>query len=172
MDEGLNNTMFDNIGVKIQMVAKTVAWIEIILSVITGIVMFFYGVANFEYSGLYVLVGPVVGITGCIAAWLSAILLYGFGKLIEDVGEIRKGNISVESNRCGSSNYGNANYAYQQNANQTKPANNNSGSNDEISDGDEEFVDVYCPNCWEKLSFYKDEENPYCPNCNTKINIK
>ena len=89
---GRNSFMFDNIGKKIQNVAKVICWIGIIASIYTGISIL-YSSFNYSYFGYQVFVGPIVGILGCLLSWLSSLLIYGFGKLVEDTEAIRN-NIS------------------------------------------------------------------------------
>lgn len=79
----INSIMFDNIGSKIKGVAKAVAWINIILSVIAGIILFFASFVNFKSLWYFIFLSPVVIVVGCFMAWLSVIALYGFGELIE-----------------------------------------------------------------------------------------
>lgn len=68
--------MFDNISCKI----KAIAWIEfvvgVIASLISGIVMMFLG-------NWFVLYGGLCIVLGCFVAFVLAVLIYGFGELIE-----------------------------------------------------------------------------------------
>lgn len=68
--------MFDNVGGKIKGVAQLVTWLGIIASVIGFMVL----VGNEETIGL----AFAVLIVGCIGAWLSSLVLYGFGQLIDN----------------------------------------------------------------------------------------
>ncbi len=68
--------MFENIGSKIKGLAATVAWIGIIFSIITGLVMF-----GDEDTAL---TGFIIMIIGSLSSWLSSLTLYGFGQLIEN----------------------------------------------------------------------------------------
>ena len=67
--------MFDNIGSKIKSLASVIAWIGIIVSVLSGIV-------------LCITQGFVVGILvaglGSLSAWIGSFMQYGFGQLIEN----------------------------------------------------------------------------------------
>ncbi len=89
MNNGWNSIMFDYIGLKIQSVAKTIIWINIAISIISGIVMFFYALTDLENLWHLIFISPVSIVVGCAAAWLSNIILYGFGKLVEDVEYLR-----------------------------------------------------------------------------------
>ncbi len=79
----INSILFDNIGSKIKGVAKAIAWINIILSVIAGIILFFVAFVDFKTLWYFIFLSPVVIVIGCFMAWLSVITLYGFGELIE-----------------------------------------------------------------------------------------
>lgn len=100
-----NNIMFSNIGKKIQRVAVVTVWVEIITSIICGIIIFFlgliWGISDDASYLWYALLAPVTVVLACVMAWLSVIVLYGFGKLIEDVEATRNrldGNLTVNVN--------------------------------------------------------------------------
>ena len=73
--------MFDNIGGKIKGLAAFWTWFGIIVSVIVGFVFIFIndldGVTGF-------LIGFLIVLLGSLASWLSSLLLYGFGELINN----------------------------------------------------------------------------------------
>jgi len=69
--------MFDNVGGKIKIAAKVVAWIGIIFCVIYGFVLL-VSVEGMALAGLLVM------ILGSLGSWLSSLLVYGFGELIEN----------------------------------------------------------------------------------------
>lgn len=100
MDRDWNSIMFDDIGTKMQKAAKTIAWIDIVMSIIGGTVMLFAAIDDIEHLWFLIILAPVVVAIGCVTAWLSVITLYGFGKLVEDVAAIRRqkegGTISFE----------------------------------------------------------------------------
>lgn len=68
--------MFENIGKKIKGVAQFVTWLEIVASVIVFVIL----VMDKDTLGL----AFAVLIVGCIGAWLSSLVLYGFGQLIDN----------------------------------------------------------------------------------------
>lgn len=68
--------MYDNVGGKIKGIAQLVTWLGIIASVIGFMIL----VGNEDTIGL----AFAVLIVGCIGAWLSSLVLYGFGQLIEN----------------------------------------------------------------------------------------
>lgn len=66
--------MYTNIGGKIKGLAHSIAWIGIILSLIFGIVL----MVEVFLTGLL-----IMGL-GVLVSWVSTLLLYGFGQLIEN----------------------------------------------------------------------------------------
>lgn len=90
--------MFSNIGGKIKLLAKVLFWIGLILSVVTGGIFLISprGTATFNYSSGYstqvssVLAGIIFIFVGFLLSWISSMLLYGFGQLIENSEAIRE----------------------------------------------------------------------------------
>ncbi len=78
--------MFDNIGGKIKGLAKIVCYFGIAMSVITGIIVFsvFAAQDDAELVGIGFLVSAIIIGFGILVSWLSTILLYGYGQLIEN----------------------------------------------------------------------------------------
>lgn len=74
--------LYTNIGKKIQTWAKWIFIVEAIGAIITGIGMLIEDEDLILVALLIVILGPIV-------AWVSSWLMYGFGKLIEDVEAIR-----------------------------------------------------------------------------------
>lgn len=68
--------MFTNIGGKIKALAKVVAWIGIIGSIIGGIVVMF----TRHSAGILAL---LVILSGSLISWIGSFFTYGFGELIE-----------------------------------------------------------------------------------------
>lgn len=75
--------MFNNIGSKIKTVAKVIACINIVISTVASVIMLANGLVNFDEQWILVFIAPLVFIVGFVMAWLSVILLYGFGELID-----------------------------------------------------------------------------------------
>jgi len=84
--------MFNNIGHKIQVLAKVLCWIGIICWVITGLALMAGGSSvtyrlNGEFvranSGAGVVAGILTIIVGVLVSWI------GFGQLVEDTHAIR-----------------------------------------------------------------------------------
>ena len=75
--------MFDNIGGKIKSWAERIFTIQVIVSIVGGIIIF----------GLHVglpalLLSLLVIVIGVFSAWLSFLFLYAFGQLVENSDEI------------------------------------------------------------------------------------
>ena len=70
--------MFNNIGGKLKMVAEIFTVTGIIVSIIFGILMF---AENFLY-------GLLIMIAGSLISWLSSLVMYGFGHLIENTDKL------------------------------------------------------------------------------------
>lgn len=70
--------MFNNIGGKIKGVAQFITLIGIIVSVIIFLIIVSSG------NDQSFILGFVILIVGCIGSWLSSLLLYGFGQLVEN----------------------------------------------------------------------------------------
>lgn len=83
--------MYNNIGGKIKGLSKTVAVLEAVMAVIIGSIMMF---ADEDMLGAGVLVLAI----GCLAAWISSWLLYGFGEIIEKVCSIEENTRNREIN--------------------------------------------------------------------------
>ena len=78
--------MFNNIGHKIQVLAKVLCWIGIICWVITGLALM-AGSSSMTYR--LNVVGILTIIVGVLVSWIGSFLLYGFGQLVEDTHAIR-----------------------------------------------------------------------------------
>jgi hypothetical protein len=85
--------MYSNIFGKIKALAKVIAWIGIIASVISGIVMIassgtigsYYG----SGSGISVIAGLLTIVLGSVCSWAGSLVLYGFGELGENTAAVR-----------------------------------------------------------------------------------
>ncbi|MDD2647828.1 MAG: hypothetical protein PHI27_08700 [Eubacteriales bacterium] len=80
--------MFDNIGGKIKSLAKIVAWIGIICSVIVGVIGMFQPVAAFGTNINGILPGVIVIVIGALSSWIGSWVMYGFGQLIENTDKL------------------------------------------------------------------------------------
>ena len=68
--------MWENIGSKLQKLAKVICWIGIILSVIGGIVMITQKQAVLGI--VYIILGPLF-------SWIGSWAMYGLGLVVESV---------------------------------------------------------------------------------------
>lgn len=80
--------MFDNIGKKMQALATVICWIGIIASVICTFVLW----GQHSDRNPTVVLGFGVLIGGCLASWLSSMLIYAFGQLVDDIHAMSMGN--------------------------------------------------------------------------------
>ncbi len=72
--------MYKNIGGKIKNVAEIITTIGCFASVVLGILVMVLGDGN----GAMIFTGLVVMAIGCFGSWLSTLLLYGYGQMIEN----------------------------------------------------------------------------------------
>ena len=93
-----NSMMFDNVGTKMQKLAKVLAWVIIILSLIAAVGVFITAISSIYLLGMLLLV-PVIVVVGALLAWTSTISLYGFGQLLEDVRAIRTKTEAAQSTK-------------------------------------------------------------------------
>ena len=68
--------MWDNIGVKLQKLAKVICWLGIIVSVIFGIILL---------TQNQIVLGLVYIILGSIFSWIGSWSVYGLGLVVEKV---------------------------------------------------------------------------------------
>ena len=81
--------MWDNIGGKIKILAKIIAWVGIISSVIGFIIFISFALSDDHYMiGTYLGIGFCILVIGSIISWISSWFMYGFGELIEKATEI------------------------------------------------------------------------------------
>lgn len=76
--------MNDNIGKRLKKIAKVLTYIEHPLCIIGAIVFFVLGASSFYYD----VVGPILGFVFLLVVpfitWIGNMLIYGFGRLIEN----------------------------------------------------------------------------------------
>lgn len=73
--------MFNDIGFKIKLLAKTICMIGIVASILYGV----YLIKDGQILG-----AVINAFLGCILSWVSCFCLYGFGHLIENTDLIVK----------------------------------------------------------------------------------
>ncbi len=69
--------MYSNIGGKIKVLAKVIACIGVVICIIYGFVM----LVSMEGMAL---IGFLIMTVGSLLSWLSSLVLYGFGELVEN----------------------------------------------------------------------------------------
>lgn len=83
--------MYTNVGKKIKRLARVVAVIGIVISVISGISMIYTSFLS----------ALIIAAIGSLFSWLSTLVLYGFGELIENVSDVKRaimnGNVPSSS---------------------------------------------------------------------------
>lgn len=81
--------MFENIGGKIETLAKVLCWVGIILSVLIAMILFIEAKeGSYKTEDLYMNLGCIYLIFGPLVSWVSSFFIYGFGELIERTTEI------------------------------------------------------------------------------------
>jgi hypothetical protein len=76
-------TMYENIGMKIKNLSKLIFGLETALAIIIALIYLFG-------EGIAIFIGLLILIIGPIVAWLSSLVLYGFGELIDKTSEVAK----------------------------------------------------------------------------------
>lgn len=90
--------MFNNVGAKIQGLAKFLAYAGMAISIIIAIMIM--GGASIISSGLSeygLFAGLLYGGIGCFASWAGSLALYGFGELVENVSTIAQNSYVIAS---------------------------------------------------------------------------
>ena len=147
--------MYKNTGAKITTIANIVAAIGMVLAVIMGIVAWI--VIAGEYSGGFgFLAFLLISAVGCGMAWLSSLLLAGFGELISNTSEmlsVAKHNLTIAVN----SSPGAIDYLATKKNNVT-PTPDNTAFAHPIDNGD---GSITCPRCEERQAI----ERTFCKVC-------
>jgi hypothetical protein len=81
--------MYNNIDRKIKVLAKVIFWVGVIASVAIGIAMIVTG-ANMRRGGGLIMLGSGLLVGGSLCSWISSMLLYGYGTLIENTSNCAK----------------------------------------------------------------------------------
>lgn len=97
--------MYQNIGKKIQTLAKIIGWLLLIAGAIACLVFLIKSAevsSDYRYAerlkeeyNTYAIISLVSGFVGYISTWI----LYGFGQIVEDVRAIRE-RIELEKSSC------------------------------------------------------------------------
>lgn len=78
--------MYNNIGGKIKVLAKVIAYIGIGISIIYGLILMVS--ISWLRSGMGSIPGLLVILLGSLGSWIGSFILYGFGELIENTARI------------------------------------------------------------------------------------
>ncbi len=76
--------MFDNVGRQIKSFAKVLFYLGVVGSFIGGLVLLAMGSEAWE-GGTFIIAGLLLIVVGTLVSWISSLLLYGFGELIEKI---------------------------------------------------------------------------------------
>ncbi|MBR5441349.1 MAG: hypothetical protein IKV44_00200 [Clostridia bacterium] len=160
--------LYEDIGEKIKRMAKWTFIVEAISSIIAGIAM-----AINEYDGGYLL----ICIFGPIVAWVSSWIIYAFGQIVEDVHAMRNKEcpsekVSQARPFLESVTTHVAKSASKINNSISAPLQYKSSVQGRENLGDEDFIEVNCPNCGILISFLNNEARHACPYCDTEIEFE
>ncbi len=75
--------MFTNIGKKIKIVAAVMFYVLVAVSVIGGFFLIF-NFGSLLGTGNAILLGILIMLLGCLIAWISSFMLYGYGELVDN----------------------------------------------------------------------------------------
>lgn len=77
--------MFGNVGNKIMNCAIVIMCIGFTAAVISGLYIIFSAT-----TGAGIGIGLLTGVGGCLMTWISGLVLYGFGKLVDNTEQLNK----------------------------------------------------------------------------------
>ena len=83
---------YEDVGKSIKNLARTIAIITLVVYLLIALTMFFSSFPQSRYDDVNVgtMIGSfAVAALGFVAAWLSGLLLFGFGELIDNSTDIR-----------------------------------------------------------------------------------
>lgn len=81
--------LFKNAGPKLKVLAIIIFVISLIIGEIIGIAAIAAGADSYYGGGMFITIGVILVIISPLLAWLSAIVVYAFGELCENVNSIR-----------------------------------------------------------------------------------
>ena len=95
--------MFSNSGRKIKITAMVMFWILFVLCACVAIWYFVLGAQyatsfHSEYSPIYIVTGIFLLVFGGVSAWISSIILVGFGNVVEDTAAMKDAVIYIAQN--------------------------------------------------------------------------
>jgi len=159
MNNDFLTALFGNSGKKVKSLALGVFFVEAIGSIITGIILMGIGII-FMVTDYFIAFGLLAIVFGPAIAWLSSLVLYAFGELVDKTCGIHNKVVGVEAPGPKAPVYQPANVA-------TQPAPVATATT--ANDGSKE---VTCPTCNNRLSFPVETTTGQCPYCNSKFNIQ
>ena len=101
----MTKKLFGNPGKKLKTLALVIFWIILVSFVIDGVLLILAGVnwydrdwplykmfgfGGYDYRALCIVSGLLMPFIGLLSAWLSSIILYAFGELVENTTALRK----------------------------------------------------------------------------------
>lgn len=86
--------MYRNIGNKIKALATFISVLGIVIGLITGGVLIFFGMSQ-AAAGLLIIIGIPVAIVVPVLSWIGGFFMYGFGELINETSEIKRYLVSI-----------------------------------------------------------------------------
>ena len=90
--------MYNDVGKKLKTMAENVCILGILISIIAGLVILFFGAlsdSDAGVKGIVVVVGICVAGGGSITAWLGSIFTYAFGELVDKTASTYETNCKV-----------------------------------------------------------------------------
>ena len=168
---------FENPGEKIKSYAFVLFILESIIGLLGGLVLLivsFFWLIDETETGVWMLIGGVSSMVLALpAAWVSNILLYAFGELVENSGKQvvspdAKKQVAPQTQKLRSdSSTESAKPTPSQTKEQIRQRNQRA-----LHILEQSMVDVTCPQCKETLSFSKNATTAICPWCDRVIEIE
>lgn len=90
--------MYNDVGKKLKTLAENVCIFGILISIIAGFAILFFGVLSDSDAGgkvIAVVIGICVAVGGSITAWLGSIFTYAFGELVDKTASTYETNCMV-----------------------------------------------------------------------------
>lgn len=141
--------MFNNVGSKIKLVARVVCWVGIVAAVLSGLI-FMLNAAH----GMGILGGLLIMLLGALGSWISSLLIYGFGQLVENSDVLALRAFRMEKTLKAPEVCENTPEQM------VVPETENTVS---------KLENTLCPHCGGRISAAKDTASAVCPWCNEKI---
>ena len=166
--------MFDNAGKQIKGIAIGFFITQIVVGILAAVILFVISaLADEDVVWIGCLLGGLFTLVATpFAAWFSALILYGFGEIVD----------TAIANRLNSDGEASAAPVVSQAVKKVAspiipkqpevPKTPKTEKERFFSDNDDDWMDICCPHCGEKLSFLKGTAMGQCPNCDNTFDIK